>query len=116
MKNMDKEPKWVADSPAENTPNASKNFSPKCLPKPKSLRFLKKSSLWVSVVRAWNQSFDDLRAQSFKQLYFFLLQALTHASYTLNKITESCERLEFLGDAVLDYLITCYLVTKVRIM
>ena len=40
------------------------------------------------------------------------MQALTHASYTLNKITESCERLEFLGDAVLDYLITCYLVTK----
>ena len=41
-----------------------------------------------------------------------LLQALTHASYTLNKITESCERLEFLGDAVLDYLVTIYLVTK----
>ena len=40
------------------------------------------------------------------------MQALTHASYTLNKITESCERLEFLGDAVLDYLVTCYLVTK----
>ena len=37
---------------------------------------------------------------------------MTHASYTLNKITESCERLEFLGDAVLDYLVTCYLVTK----
>ena len=40
MENMDKEltvPKW-----AENTPNASKNFSPKCLPKPKSSRFLKK--------------------------------------------------------------------------
>ena len=36
MENMDKEltvPKWVlsADSPAENTPNASKNVSPKCL-------------------------------------------------------------------------------------
>ena len=42
----------------------------------------------------------------------FFLQALTHASYTLNKITESCERLEFLGDAVLDYLVICYLVTK----
>ena len=32
-----------ADSPAENTPNASKNFSPKCLPKPKSSGFLKKA-------------------------------------------------------------------------
>ena len=32
-----------ADSPAKNTPNALKNFSPKCLPKPKSSRFLKKA-------------------------------------------------------------------------
>jgi len=31
-----------ADSPVENTPNASKNFRSKCLLKPKSLRFLKK--------------------------------------------------------------------------
>ena len=49
MENMDKEftvPKW-----ANNTPNASKHFSPKYLPKPKSSRFLKKSSLWVSLVR-----------------------------------------------------------------
>ena len=52
-----------------------------------------------------------MKAQSFK-LSYSLLQALTHASYTLNKITESCERLEFLGDAVLDYLVVCYLVTK----
>ena len=34
--------KMGADSPAKNTPNASKNFSPKCLPKPKNSRFLKK--------------------------------------------------------------------------
>ena len=36
---------------ARNTPNASKNFGPICLPKPKSFEFLKKSSVWVSVVR-----------------------------------------------------------------
>ena len=40
-----------ADSPAEKTPNASKHFSPKCLPNPKSLFFFKKSSLWLSLVR-----------------------------------------------------------------
>ena len=34
-----------ADSTAENTPNASKSFSQKWLPKPKSLRFLKTSVL-----------------------------------------------------------------------
>ena len=56
MENMDNEltlPKCVLISPAENTLNPSKHFSPKCLPKPKSLRFLKKSSLWVSVVRGY---------------------------------------------------------------
>ena len=31
-----------ADSPAENTPNASNNFSPICLPMHKILIFLKK--------------------------------------------------------------------------
>ena len=44
--------KMGADSLVENTPNATKIFSPIFLPKPKSLGFSKKSSLWVSVVRA----------------------------------------------------------------
>lgn len=39
----------------------------------------------------------------------FLLQALTHPSYSCNRITMCYERLEFLGDAVLDFLITCYI-------
>jgi hypothetical protein len=59
MENMDKEltlPKIGADNLTENTPNASKNFSPKCLPKPESSRFLKKSFLWVSVVRGSTRS------------------------------------------------------------
>lgn len=46
--------------------------------------------------------------------YFFkdrsyLLQAMTHASYTPNRLTDCYQRLEFLGDAVLDYLITRHL-------
>lgn len=39
----------------------------------------------------------------------FLLQALTHASFSCNRITNCYERLEFLGDAVLDFLITCFI-------
>ncbi|KAL6436316.1 hypothetical protein ACFW04_004692 [Cataglyphis niger] len=39
----------------------------------------------------------------------FLLQAFTHPSYTPNGITECYQRLEFLGDAILDFLITCYI-------
>ncbi|XP_046388881.1 endoribonuclease Dicer-like isoform X2 [Ischnura elegans] len=38
-----------------------------------------------------------------------LLQALTHASYYPNRITECYQRLEFLGDAVLDFVITCHI-------
>ena len=38
-----------------------------------------------------------------------LVQALTHASYTRNRITDCYQRLEFLGDAVLDYLVTCHI-------
>jgi dsRNA-specific ribonuclease len=38
-----------------------------------------------------------------------LLQALTHASHPTNRATGSYEVLEFMGDAVLDILITCYI-------
>ena len=38
-----------------------------------------------------------------------LLEALTHASYYANRFTTSYQRLEFLGDAVLDFLVTQHL-------
>lgn len=39
----------------------------------------------------------------------YLIQAFTHNSYYENRITDCHQRLEFLGDALLDYLITRYL-------
>lgn len=39
----------------------------------------------------------------------FLIQAMTHVSYHDNTVTDCYQRLEFLGDAVLDYLITRYI-------
>jgi endoribonuclease Dicer len=38
-----------------------------------------------------------------------LFQALTHPCYMKNRMTDNYQRLEFLGDAVLDYLVTCYI-------
>lgn len=45
----------------------------------------------------------------------YLLQALTHASYSPNTVTDCYQRLEFLGDAVLDYLITRHLYEDPRL-
>ena len=39
----------------------------------------------------------------------YLVEALTHASYHENRVTPSYERLEFLGDALLDFLVTQHL-------
>lgn len=39
----------------------------------------------------------------------YLLQALTHPSYPTNQLTGCYQQLEFLGDAVLDFLITLYI-------
>ena len=54
------------------------------------------------------ETVEDILGYSFKERSF-LLQALTHASYTSNELSESYERLEFLGDAVLDYLVTAHI-------
>uniref|UniRef100_A0A0K0EYE4 Endoribonuclease dcr-1 (inferred by orthology to a C. elegans protein) n=1 Tax=Strongyloides venezuelensis TaxID=75913 RepID=A0A0K0EYE4_STRVS len=39
----------------------------------------------------------------------YLIQAFSHASYYVNRVTSCYQRLEFLGDAVLDFVITRYL-------
>lgn len=53
-------------------------------------------------------SFEKKIGYNFKDKAY-LLQAFTHASYHYNQLTDCYQRLEFLGDAVLDYLITRHL-------
>lgn len=52
--------------------------------------------------------FEKLLGYRFKDRAY-LVQAFTHNSYYENNVTDCYQRLEFLGDAVLDYLITRYL-------
>ncbi|KAG5314150.1 DICER Endoribonuclease, partial [Acromyrmex insinuator] len=56
----------------------------------------------------WADTLESKIGYKFKNRAF-LLQAFTHPSYTANGITECYQRLEFLGDAILDFLITCYI-------
>ena len=70
-----------------------------------SYPFLRSERLYSAMMA---ERVEEILGYSFKERSF-LLQALTHASYTCNELTESYERLEFLGDAVLDYLVTAHL-------
>merc|ERR1739844_534532 len=54
------------------------------------------------------EKFEELIGYKFNDRSY-LLQAFTHASYYPNRLTDCYQRLEFLGDAVLDYLITRHL-------
>uniref|UniRef100_A0A158Q8D5 Endoribonuclease dcr-1 n=1 Tax=Elaeophora elaphi TaxID=1147741 RepID=A0A158Q8D5_9BILA len=69
----------------------------------KSLRKL--NDLWIQFQFS---KLEDCIGYRFRDRAY-LLQAFTHASYYKNRITGCYQRLEFLGDAVLDYVITRFL-------
>ncbi|CAF3327620.1 unnamed protein product [Rotaria sp. Silwood1] len=63
----------------------------------------------LSTIQSYDfDRFEQLIGYRFHQRAY-LIQAFTHASYSYNTITDCYQRLEFLGDAVLDYVITRYL-------
>ncbi|QQP35616.1 Uncharacterized protein FKW44_023891 [Caligus rogercresseyi] len=62
----------------------------------------------VPVEKNIYQTIEEVIGYKFKEKTF-ILQAFTHSSYSYNNITDSYERLEFLGDAVLDYLVSAYI-------
>ena len=58
---------------------------------------------------ATNASYSRFGQCEVLSLPLILSQAFSHASYYPNRLTDCYQRLEFLGDAVLDYLITRHL-------
>ncbi|CAG2169667.1 unnamed protein product [Oppiella nova] len=82
------------------------------LPPPKSPVWnteLSDSEVQTFIYREYNgcnlDHFEDIIGYKFRDKAF-LIQAFTHSSNYFNVYTDCYQRLEFLGDAVLDYLIT----------
>uniref|UniRef100_A0A1A9WSS4 ribonuclease III n=1 Tax=Glossina brevipalpis TaxID=37001 RepID=A0A1A9WSS4_9MUSC len=46
----------------------------------------------------------------------YLLQAITHPSFPTNRLTGCYQELEFIGDAILDMLVTCYIFERYHSM
>ncbi|XP_012287234.1 endoribonuclease Dicer [Orussus abietinus] len=62
----------------------------------------------INIHMPWANYIEEKIGYKFKDRAF-LLQAFTHPSYTPNNITPCYQRLEFLGDAILDFLITLHI-------
>lgn len=82
---------------------------PHCMENDNEIK-MAKEKLDIFLSRIHVAEVEEIIGYTFKEKSV-VLQSLTHASYIANRITPSYERLEFLGDAVLDYLITGYLYT-----
>ena len=75
-----------ADKSAKNTrvseykiyPKCPPNFGPFCLPKPKSFEFLKKSSVWVSVVREQKYQTKKSSCLSLPLILYLVLQIIIY--------------------------------------
>ena len=98
-----------ADSSAENTPNASKNISPKCLPKPKSSRFLKKSSLWESVVHAITQKTNNGHTNKVGCWYFLINFSLKSRSFSMSFLWPRDFKAEKKSNFLIRFYILCLL-------
>lgn len=81
-----------------------------CLPCPPSpfLKLCAEADTILEHLLDGYESFETKIGYTFSDRSY-LLQAFTHASYHFNTVTDCYQRLEFLGDAVLDYVITRHL-------
>lgn len=77
-------------------------------PKTPLLHYTPNAEEALDILLTGYEKFEQALGYKFRDRSY-LLQAMTHASYTPNRLTDCYQRLEFLGDAVLDYLITRHL-------
>lgn len=78
-----------------------------CPPSPLN-KYINNAHTYLDVLLNGFDKFEETINYRFRDKSF-LLQAMTHASYFLNTLTDCYQRLEFLGDAIIDYLITRHL-------
>nr|BAX36482.1 Dicer3 [Planococcus kraunhiae] len=69
---------------------------------------LERSELAIKSMIPEYKKLENLLSYSFRDKAY-ILQAFTHASYLRNTKTDCYQTLEFIGDAVLDFLITSYI-------
>ncbi|NXW00651.1 DICER Endoribonuclease, partial [Fregetta grallaria] len=102
-------PNSVSASVANSEPSLYKDLEYGCLKIPPRCMFdHPDAEKTLTHLISGFENFEKKINYSFKNKAY-LLQAFTHASYHYNTITDCYQRLEFLGDAILDYLITKHL-------
>uniref|UniRef100_A0A8D0ENA9 ribonuclease III n=1 Tax=Strix occidentalis caurina TaxID=311401 RepID=A0A8D0ENA9_STROC len=102
-------PNSVSASVANSEPSLYKDLEYGCLKIPPRCMFdHPDAEKTLNHLISGFENFEKKINYSFKNKAY-LLQAFTHASYHYNTITDCYQRLEFLGDAILDYLITKHL-------
>lgn len=102
-------PNSVAASVVNSEPSLCKDLEYGCLKIPPRCMFdHPDAEKTLNHLISGFENFEKKINYSFKNKAY-LLQAFTHASYHYNTITDCYQRLEFLGDAILDYLITKHL-------
>uniref|UniRef100_A0A6P4EHJ9 ribonuclease III n=1 Tax=Drosophila rhopaloa TaxID=1041015 RepID=A0A6P4EHJ9_DRORH len=97
--------------PGSTRPNAAKMvtvYGEWPTPRSPLLHFAPNATEELDQLLSGFEEFEESLGYQFRDRSY-LLQAMTHASYTPNRLTDCYQRLEFLGDAVLDYLITRHL-------
>lgn len=83
-------------------------------PKSPLLRYSDDADVILETLLDGYDKFEESIGYKFRDRSY-LLQAMTHASYSPNTVTDCYQRLEFLGDAVLDFLITRHLYNDPRL-